>query len=173
MKCRHLGCQAQLVGHVHQRMDGVERVRRGRDADAFLIVGFQTMLIGLVADLISMNRRLSEEALIRLRRLATRPPPPAASAPPRPLRRSRPRSPPPTHPPSGSGCSTTTSCRTAASRPPPSPPAEPSADAAAEEADGEAAASKRRRRRRGGARQHADLPGNRGKHLAGNGEKND
>src|SRR5258708_2525297 len=38
-------------------------------AAVFLIVGFQTMLIGLVADLISVNRRLSEEVLIRLKRL--------------------------------------------------------------------------------------------------------
>src|SRR5262249_60887021 len=38
-------------------------------AAVFLIVGFQTMLIGLVADLISVNRRLSEEVLIRLRRM--------------------------------------------------------------------------------------------------------
>ncbi|HEY8182877.1 MAG TPA: glycosyltransferase family 2 protein [Thermoanaerobaculia bacterium] len=37
-------------------------------AAVFLIVGFQTMLIGLVADLISVNRRLSEEVLIRLKR---------------------------------------------------------------------------------------------------------
>jgi glycosyltransferase involved in cell wall biosynthesis len=37
----------------------------------FLIVGFQTMLIGLVADLISVNRRLSEEVLIRLKRTRT------------------------------------------------------------------------------------------------------
>jgi glycosyltransferase involved in cell wall biosynthesis len=33
------------------------------------IVGFQTMLIGLLADLISVNRRLSEEVLIRLKKL--------------------------------------------------------------------------------------------------------
>src|SRR2546430_3643622 len=38
-------------------------------AAVFLIVGFQTMLIGLVADLISVNRRLSEEVLIRLKRM--------------------------------------------------------------------------------------------------------
>src|SRR5205085_11194515 len=37
-------------------------------AAIFLIVGFQTVLIGLVADLISVNRRLSEEVLIRLRK---------------------------------------------------------------------------------------------------------
>src|SRR5207244_9019892 len=35
----------------------------------FLIVGFQTLLIGLIADLISVNRRLSEEVLIRVKRL--------------------------------------------------------------------------------------------------------
>jgi glycosyltransferase involved in cell wall biosynthesis len=37
-------------------------------AAIFLIVGFQTLLIGLVADLISVNRRLSEEVLVRLKR---------------------------------------------------------------------------------------------------------
>ncbi len=38
-------------------------------ASVFLIAGFQTLLIGLVADLISVNRRLSEEVLVRLKRL--------------------------------------------------------------------------------------------------------
>ena len=38
-------------------------------AAVFLIVGFQTMLIGLVADLISVNRRLSEDLLIRMKKL--------------------------------------------------------------------------------------------------------
>lgn len=38
-------------------------------AAVFLIVGFQTLLIGLVADLISVNRRLSEEVLVRLKRM--------------------------------------------------------------------------------------------------------
>jgi glycosyltransferase involved in cell wall biosynthesis len=38
-------------------------------AAVLLIAGFQTMLIGLLADLISVNRRLSEEILIRLRKL--------------------------------------------------------------------------------------------------------
>jgi hypothetical protein len=32
-----------------------------------LIVGFQVVLIGLVADLISFNRRISEEILLRMR----------------------------------------------------------------------------------------------------------
>jgi glycosyltransferase involved in cell wall biosynthesis len=36
---------------------------------AFLIVGFQVLLIGLLADLIAANRRLIEEALYRLKRL--------------------------------------------------------------------------------------------------------
>ncbi|MFN2443444.1 MAG: glycosyltransferase family 2 protein [Thermoanaerobaculia bacterium] len=38
-------------------------------AAVLLIIGFQTALIGLVADLISVNRRLSEDVLIRLRKL--------------------------------------------------------------------------------------------------------
>lgn len=38
-------------------------------AAVLLIAGFQTMLIGLLADLISVNRRLSEEVLIRLKKL--------------------------------------------------------------------------------------------------------
>ena len=38
-------------------------------AAVFLIIGFQTLLIGLVADLISVNRRLSEEVLVRLKRM--------------------------------------------------------------------------------------------------------
>jgi glycosyltransferase involved in cell wall biosynthesis len=38
-------------------------------AAVLLIIGFQTALIGLVADLISVNRRLAEEVLIRLRKL--------------------------------------------------------------------------------------------------------
>src|SRR5256714_9375835 len=65
-------------------------------AAVFLIVGFQTMLIGLVADLISVNRRLSEEVLIRLRRLeapvaAPAPPPPREARQPRPQREQPPR----------------------------------------------------------------------------------
>jgi glycosyltransferase involved in cell wall biosynthesis len=38
-------------------------------AAVFLIIGFQTLLIALVADLISVNRRLSEEVLVRLKRM--------------------------------------------------------------------------------------------------------
>ncbi|MFN2238777.1 MAG: glycosyltransferase family 2 protein [Thermoanaerobaculia bacterium] len=53
-------------------------------AAVLLIIGFQTALIGLVADLISVNRRLSEEVLIRLRKLD-----PQTAAAKRPRRRER------------------------------------------------------------------------------------
>ncbi|HXI14271.1 MAG TPA: glycosyltransferase family 2 protein [Thermoanaerobaculia bacterium] len=39
-------------------------------AAILLIVGFQTFLIGLVSDLIAVNRRISEEILIRTRKMA-------------------------------------------------------------------------------------------------------
>ena len=38
-------------------------------AAVLLIIGFQTMLIGLVADLIGFNRKILEEVLYRLRRV--------------------------------------------------------------------------------------------------------
>ena len=127
-------------------------------AAVFLIVGFQTLLIGLVADLISVNRRLSEEVLIRLRK--TRPPErmrfshrdrqkqqPKVEQKPQPaeaetkwvwlidedkLEDSGITPPPPTQEEGGSGGG---------------------------------GGNRRRRRRRGGMRQHSELPGNRGKHL--------
>ncbi|HVT45554.1 MAG TPA: glycosyltransferase family 2 protein [Thermoanaerobaculia bacterium] len=49
--------------------DGSGHVQSLILASVFLIVGFQTWLIGLVADLISVNRRLSEEMLIRMKKL--------------------------------------------------------------------------------------------------------
>jgi hypothetical protein len=36
------------------------------------IVGFQTLLIGLVADLIAFNRMISEETLLRIKKLELR-----------------------------------------------------------------------------------------------------
>src|SRR5207237_8480644 len=42
-------------------------------AAVFLVTGFQTWLIALLADLIAVNRRLSEEVLIRLKKLESRP----------------------------------------------------------------------------------------------------
>jgi glycosyltransferase involved in cell wall biosynthesis len=57
-------------------------------AAIFLIIGFQTLLIGLVADLISVNRRLSEEVLVRLKRADA--PPSVERRPPPTLRDARP-----------------------------------------------------------------------------------
>jgi len=80
-------------------------------AAVFLIVGFQTLLIALIADLISVNRRLSEEVLVRLKRMETpsaerrplihrptrEPRPAAAARPPLPKReRPEPKQPPST-----------------------------------------------------------------------------
>jgi glycosyltransferase involved in cell wall biosynthesis len=50
-------------------------------AAIFLIIGFQTLLIALVADLISVNRRLTEEVLIRLKRMEAPAAAPAAAPP--------------------------------------------------------------------------------------------
>ncbi len=112
-------------------------------AAVFLIVGFQTLLIGLVADLISVNRRLSEEVLIRLKKMRQ---------PERRLHRER----PPREAPAQAEQPQTQwvwlldeeKLQDHGITPPP-----------------EADASRPRRRRRGGLRQHPELPGNRGKHL--------
>ena len=123
----------------------------------FLIVGFQTLLIGLIADLISVNRRLSEEVLIRIKRLES----PARQQPQRKREERRPA------PPQQKKEDTqwvwlvdeqkladrlTTEETPTATPPPPEPPE---------------TGPRRRRRRRGGGgvRQHTELPGNRGKHL--------
>ena len=45
-------------------------------AAVLLISGFQTMLIGLLADLISVNRRLHEDTLVRLKQIELRTPKP-------------------------------------------------------------------------------------------------
>jgi len=161
-------------------------------AAVFLITGFNTWLIALLADLIAVNRRLSEDVLVRVKRLEV---PESARARRRvaglsqqPLempKREEPRAP----------------------QPPPRPRREPAPAAATttkpdtqwvwlldedklenrggkpaapemkfaprEEDEGEEeevtvttpSGPRRRRRRRGGARQHNELPGNRGKHL--------
>jgi glycosyltransferase involved in cell wall biosynthesis len=64
-------------------------------AAVFLIAGFQTLLIGLVADLISVNRRLSEEVLVRLKRMEA----PVAAAERRPQPQRPPREPHAARPP--------------------------------------------------------------------------
>ena len=158
-------------------------------AAVFLITGFQTWLIALLADLIAVNRRLSEDVLVRVKRLEApesarsrrritavsekrdeqRPPQPSQQLP-RPRRES----------PAAAEAKQETQwvwlldedkLQNRNAKPetkvaprddeededetlPPSTPGGP----------------RRRRRRRGGSRQHTELPGNRGKHLAGGGE---
>src|SRR5712692_978665 len=41
---------------------------------AVFLLGFQVLLIGLLADLVAANRRLTEEVLVRLRRLESEQP---------------------------------------------------------------------------------------------------
>ncbi len=110
-------------------------------AAVFLIVGFQTMLIGLVADLISVNRRLSEEVLIRLKRMRSSE---------RARRSHHDRQP-------------------AAEEKEPETQWVWLLDEEKLEDQGitpdEPSQGRRRRRRRGGVRHHPELPGNRGKHL--------
>ena len=141
-------------------------------AAVFLIIGFQTMLIGLVADLISVNRRLSEEVLIRIKRLES----PAAERPARQPQRERAQRPQQRRERPAEPQKDDTQwvwlldeqklqdrIGGEAAAPAPAPPP------AAEAAGPVEAPTRRRRRRRGGVRQHTELPGNRGKHLA-NGE---
>jgi glycosyltransferase involved in cell wall biosynthesis len=131
----------------------------------FLIVGFQTLLIGLIADLISVNRRLSEEVLIRVKRLES----PAAERRPRQAQPQRKRE----ERPAAAGAPGQQKQDTQwvwlldeeklqnRNESPDAPVATPPPPAAADPD----APARRRRRRRGGARQHTELPGNRGKHL--------
>jgi glycosyltransferase involved in cell wall biosynthesis len=121
----------------------------------FLIVGFQTMLIGLVADLISVNRRLSEEVLIRLKRMRQ---------PERRVLRQRSERPQRDEVPVAAAQELEQEqtqwvwlldeekLEDRGIKPPP-----PAGDSSS--------TTRRRRRRRGGVRQHPELPGNRGKHL--------
>ncbi|HEX9981896.1 MAG TPA: glycosyltransferase family 2 protein [Thermoanaerobaculia bacterium] len=204
-------------------------------AAVFLITGFHTWLIALLADLIAVNRRLSEELLIRVKKLES----PEAEKKPRREReyrererdRERPAQPQPQPQPRRSelppkvakpAAATPAPAPAAAAptqwvwlldedklenrgneprneqraeqrneqrpkpqakpaTPPPPPPIseldfdeddEPETDTPEPAGDPTTggSTSRRRRRRRGGVRQHADLPGNRGKHLAGGGE---
>jgi len=153
----------------------------------FLVTGFQTWLIALLADLIAVNRRLSEEVLIRVKKLESpeRRPQQQPQRQERQERRDRPPQqrpqPQPAVPPAApqppvpaAKAATqwvwlldeekTNENDTATEAAPP-PPAEEAAP------QPQAANGRRRRRRRGGARHAENLPGNRGKHLDGdNGE---
>ena len=145
-------------------------------AAVFLITGFHTLLIALLADLIAVNRRLSEEVLIRLKRLEM--PQRARDARPQRQRFDRPQQPRREAP------------AAAAAATPAAAPAKPQTqwvwlldeEKLEKEAPPPAVVddeptervqtqgNRRRRRRRGGMRQHPELPGNRGKHLEESGE---
>jgi hypothetical protein len=157
-------------------------------AAVFLITGFHTMLIALLADLIAVNRRLTEDVLIRVKRLES-PARPAKQQQPHAQREKfqradRPQAPAPAPKPATPATPATQwvwlmdedklSERTAATdKKPAAPPSRPIVEddddddtqpmptATAGSGNG------RRRRRRRGTRQHTELPGNRGKHLAG------
>ena len=143
-------------------------------ASVFLITGFHTWLIALLADLIAVNRRLSEDVLIRVKRLEAPAKSQARHDRPQRERFDRPRRDDRERPAAAAQAQPAT--------PPPSTQwvwlldedkldAEGDADAV-EEAGEEtlketpSGPGRRRRRRRGGVRRAAELPGNRGKHLA-------
>src|SRR5687767_5113578 len=150
-------------------------------AAVFLITGFHTWLIALLADLIAVNRRLSEDVLIRLKRLesparAQRNPQPQQQQPRRERepRREKPAIEAPATPDTQWVWlldEDKLNDRGAAKKPEPPP------RAAVPDDDDDAPAMtpkgpRRRRRRRGGSgRQHEQLPGNRGKHLLGGGDE--
>lgn len=142
-------------------------------AAVLLIAGFQTMLIGLIADLISVNRRLSEEVLIRLKRMES-PQRVTDRRPVRPPHRERTE-----HP-------KTAAAATAVTPAVATPQAQTqwvwlvddeklndkgiAAVAPEENPEPTTPNPTRKRRRRGGrggggVRPHPELPGNRGKHL--------
>ncbi|HVG24083.1 MAG TPA: glycosyltransferase family 2 protein [Thermoanaerobaculia bacterium] len=175
-------------------------------AAVFLVTGFQTWLIALVSDLIAVNRRLTEDVLIRVKRLEspekarrvvaptqqpqTQAQPPRDQRAPRPPREPRePREPRRDNKPAAAAPAATAPEPAKAetqwvwlldedkleqrgkAAPEAKPPVrEEEIEEEDEELDPNAPADpsrpRRRRRRRGGARQHTELPGNRGKHLA-------
>ena len=137
-------------------------------AAVFLITGFHTWLIALLADLIAVNRRLSEDVLVRVKRLESPSRSQQRHERPQRERLDRPRR--EERPPA----------QTPAAQQPATPVTQwvwlldedkREADAETEEVGEEtlkespSGPNRRRRRRRGGVRRHAELPGNRGKHL--------
>jgi glycosyltransferase involved in cell wall biosynthesis len=177
-------------------------------AAVFLVTGFQTWLIALLADLIAVNRRLTEDVLIRVKRLES---PASVTRQPRPQQQQQqqpaaapqprePREPRPPRPPREPRRDAPAAAKPAAEEKPATQwvwlmdeeklndraadkkPVVPAATATpiVEDDDDDteeltpqsegAPGNGRRRRRRRGARQHNELPGNRGKHLAGGDE---
>ncbi|MGZ7040932.1 MAG: glycosyltransferase family 2 protein [Thermoanaerobaculia bacterium] len=161
-------------------------------AAVFLVTGFQTLLIALLADLIAVNRRLSEDVLIRLKRMempasqqqrprVSREAVAVAAAPAnRPPRAAAPKQrdaavPLPAEPQwvwlLDEDKLQDRGIVPAAEELPPRPPEEE--DETLPQRSGPA--PRRRRRRRGesgggAVRPRPELPGNRGKHLSGEGE---
>ena len=135
-------------------------------AAVFLIAGFQTMLIGLLADLIAVNRRLSEDMLIRLKRLEM--PQRARESRPqqqqqrprldRPRREDRPAVP-------AVPAAAKQDTQWVWLEPPVQDEVELDPVGEQPETTAPATGPRKRRRRRGGIRHRPELPGNRGKHL--------
>ncbi|MGZ7081081.1 MAG: glycosyltransferase family 2 protein [Thermoanaerobaculia bacterium] len=164
-------------------------------AAVFLVTGFQTLLIALLADLIAVNRRLSEDVLIRLKRMempasqqqrprVSREAVAVAAAPAnRPPRAAAPKQrdaavPLPAEPQwvwlLDEDKLQDRGIVPAAEELPPRPPDEEDETLPQRTGPG-AGGPRRRRRRRGGSgggavRPRPELPGNRGKHLTGEGE---
>jgi glycosyltransferase involved in cell wall biosynthesis len=174
-------------------------------AAVFLITGFNTWLIALLADLIAVNRRLSEDVLVRVKRLEApenarsrrrvtaltqatetpkreeaRPPQPEAR-PPQPQKPRREAPPAPAAAAAGAKTETETQWvwlldedkleNRGATKPETKlAPREEDEDEDDTVTTSTPNGPRRRRRRRGGARQHNELPGNRGKHLVGGGD---
>ncbi len=122
-------------------------------AAVFLITGFQTLLIALLADLIAVNRRLSEDVLLRIKRLEM----PQHKREARPQRERFPRREDRAAPPSKQETQWVWLLD--------ENKLQDRDMTDVERAEPEQSAPRRRRRRRGGMRQNTDLPGNRGKHL--------
>jgi glycosyltransferase involved in cell wall biosynthesis len=137
-------------------------------AAVFLIVGFQTLLIALIADLISVNRRLSEEVLVRMKRMEM----PAAERRPIPHRaprEARPASRPPLQkrerperpeakPPSTQWVWLLDEDKLEDRGVKPEPITEPDLDDEMPEQPATPAGPRRRRRRRGGSRPGSSEP---------------
>jgi len=147
----------------------------------FLVTGFQTWLIALLADLIAVNRRLSEDVLIRVKKLESPERRPQQQQRPREERQNRPQRPQGPQPQAQAQPQPQPQPQPA--RAPEKPAtqwvwlmdeekekeAAPAPALAAEEPEaqepGAGGNGRRRRRRRGGVRHAGNLPGNRGKHL--------
>ena len=152
-------------------------------ASVFLVTGFNTWLIALLADLIAVNRRIGEDVLIRLKRLEM----PERARAARPQQQQQPQRERGERPQQQQARRQAPQAATAAAEkpatqwvwlideekekapaaaPPPPPSTEVGEETIAVSPQRAASQARRRRRRgRGGARQHPELPGNRGKHL--------